>query len=592
MTVLRCAIYARYSTDKQSPLSIDDQIRKCREFADRQAWDVLDDHIYSDEAISGASDERTGLKRLLEAATSNNQNFGIVLVDDTSRLSRKLADSLRIFEQLRFSGVRLIFVSQGIDTDSEQAEVLLATHGIVDSLYINELAKKTHRGVEGRALQGLHTGGRCFGYRSVPIEDPTRTDPYGRPQILGVQLEIDPGQAAIVRRVFASYAAGDSIKTIAKRLNAERVPPPSPYRGQHHPSWAPSALSVMLHNDRYRGVVVWNRTRKVRNPRTGRRVQRKRPKSEWVVLQAPHLQIVSEKVWRAVECRLALVKASFGAGASPGLCRRSLSAQYLLSGFLKCGVCGARMVVVSGRGQSGRARYGCPMKHARGVCTNNLHIRQDSLEREVIGSLQKQVFREDVATYALAEFKRQYKAKVEGVRSHLGTLQQEREKLKVEISNLAAVIAQGRQSPALLAELEKRERRLTEISDEIFSSSGNGLDAKLKEIEDFVMRRLGDIHSLLTGDVQRAKSELAKHCTEITLTPEGRSYKISGDWNLLGGRSDGAGGQNRTGYARLFRAGLARYYPTDPLAFTSQGTLVFGPLIGTFWNVSLTSAAG
>jgi prefoldin subunit 5 len=124
---------------------------------------------------------------------------------------------------------------------------------------------------------------------------------------------------------------------------------------------------------------------------------------------------------------------------------------------------------------------------------------------------------EPVRAYALAEFKRQYKAKVEveGVRSHLGILQQEREKLKVEISNLAAVIAQGRQSPALLAELEKRERRLTEIGDEIFSSSGNGLDAKLKEIEDFVMRRLGDNHGLLTSDVQRAQSELAKHCAEI-----------------------------------------------------------------------------
>jgi antitoxin component HigA of HigAB toxin-antitoxin module len=158
------------------------------------------------------------------------------------------------------------------------------------------------------------------------------------------------------------------------------------------------------------------------------------------------------------------------------------------------------------------------MKHARGVCTNNLHIRQDSLEREIIGSLQTQVLREDVAAYELEEFKRQYKAKVEGVRSHLGTLQREREKLKREISNLAAVFAQGRQSPALLAELEKRERRLAEISDEIFSSSGNGLDAKLKEIEDFVMRRLGDIYSLLTGDVQRAKSELAKHARK-SLSP-------------------------------------------------------------------------
>jgi hypothetical protein len=83
---------------------------------------------------------------------------------------------------------------------------------------------------------------------------------------------------------------------------------------------------------------------------------------------------------------------------------------------------------------------------------------------------------------------------------------------------------------------------LAEISDEIFFSTGNGLDAKLQDIERFVMHRLGDIHGLLAGEVQRAKAELAKHCTEITLTPEGRTYRISGDWNLLGGRSDGAGG--------------------------------------------------
>jgi site-specific DNA recombinase len=182
---LRCAIYARYSTDKQNPLSIADQVRKCREFGEAHGWEIVGEHIYSDEAISGSTDGRFGLRRLLETATSAAKPFDVVLVDDTSRLSRKLADSLRIFEQLQFSDVRLCFVSQGIDTDSEQAEVLLATHGIVDSLYIRELAKKTHRGVEGKALQGLHTGGRCFGYRSALIEDQTHTDSYGGLASLG-----------------------------------------------------------------------------------------------------------------------------------------------------------------------------------------------------------------------------------------------------------------------------------------------------------------------------------------------------------------------------------------------------------------------
>ena len=48
------------------------------------------------------------------------------------------------------------------------------------------------------------------------------------------------------------------------------------------------------------------------------------------------------------------------------------------------------------------------------------------------------------------------------------------------------------------------------------------------------MQRLGDLHSLLTGNIQRAKSELTKHCTEITLTPEAQTYRVSVDWNFVG----------------------------------------------------------
>jgi hypothetical protein len=83
-----------------------------------------------------------------------------------------------------------------------------------------------------------------------------------------------------------------------------------------------------------------------------------------------------------------------------------------------------------------------------------------------------------------------------------------------------------------------------------------GLDARFREIGSFVQKRRQDIRSLLDADVLRGKAELAKRYTAITIMPEGNSYRIAGDWILLGGRSDGAGGQNRTGYARLFRAAL------------------------------------
>ena len=52
------------------------------------------------------------------------------------------------------------------------------------------------------------------------------------------------------------------------------------------------------------------------------------------------------------------------------------------------------------------------------------------------------------------------------------------------------------------------------------ASTDNGLQTKLQKIEEFAMKRLRDIQGLLGGDVLRAKSELMKHCTDITLTPK------------------------------------------------------------------------
>jgi site-specific DNA recombinase len=156
---MRCAAYARFSSDNQREASINDQLRKCREYAEGKGWNVLLEHVYLDEAVSGAGTDRPGLNRLLDVAFAKGKRaFDVILVDDTSRLSRSLADSVRISERLKFEGIRLVAVSQGIDSHDEQSDVMMTVHSLVDSLYIKELAKKTHRGLEGLALQGLHTG--------------------------------------------------------------------------------------------------------------------------------------------------------------------------------------------------------------------------------------------------------------------------------------------------------------------------------------------------------------------------------------------------------------------------------------------------
>ena len=52
-----------------------------------------------------------------------------------------------------------------------------------------------------------------------------------------------------------------------------------------------------------------------------------------------------------------------------------------------------------------------------------------------------------------------------------------------------------------------------------------------------------DLRCLLNFDPVTIRSEIAKHVRHIVLTPEGRTYRATGTWDLLGcGSMDGAGG--------------------------------------------------
>jgi DNA invertase Pin-like site-specific DNA recombinase len=517
--VLRCAVYARFSSEKQSPLSIEDQVRKCRDYAAQRGWSVLDPHIYSDEAISGTRDDRFGLRRMLAAATSREKPFDVVLVDDTSRISRTLKDSFTIHDELRFAGVRLIFVSQGIDTESEQAEVLLATHGIVDSLYIRELAKKTHRGVEGRALQGLHTGGRCFGYRNVPIEDAARVDQHGRPLITGVRLEVREDEAGTVRRIFEMYAGGNSLQKIGKQLNGEGVISPQPQKGRISRSWCPSSIRTILRNERYRGRVIWGKTVKVRS-KSGKRIYKRTPQEKWVVRELAEQRIVSEDLWKSVQNRIETVKQVYGKiGRKGGMQGRSVSSPYLFSGLLKCSECGANISIVSGRWR-GRSDvvYGCPQNTFRGasVCTNSIRVFRRALEGRLLDGLQEQIMRPEAVEYVLERFEAELVKALESLGGESHQMRRRKEELESEVTNLANAIAQGDFSPALRYALADRERQIGEITTKLLEARPDSLRSKLRNIRSFVMTRMQDLRAVLNSDAGHVRAELAKHIDQIT----------------------------------------------------------------------------
>ncbi len=129
---MRAAIYARYSSENQRPESIEDQVAACRRLAAQRGFTILDEHIYTDQAQSGARRDRHGLATLLTAAQSDQ--FQVLLVDDLSRLARDNFLMLSVLAELHFAGVHVVSVADGLDSHDEAATLGIQIRGIFNEL--------------------------------------------------------------------------------------------------------------------------------------------------------------------------------------------------------------------------------------------------------------------------------------------------------------------------------------------------------------------------------------------------------------------------------------------------------------------------
>jgi site-specific DNA recombinase len=303
MRTMRVATYGRYSSDLQRETSIEDQLTVARRYAAEQSWQILSDHMYSDAGVSGASiDGRPGLQALLAAATLRPAPFDIVLTDDSSRIARDLADALRVMQTLKFHGVRVIYISQGIDSASDQADALITMHGLIDQLYLKETAKKIKRGLQGQLERGFSTGNRTYGYRTVPVPDPSgKLDVNGHPVLLGKKLVICDPEADVVRQIFEWAASGIGAQTSVRRLRESGTPGPG------GATWKLGAVKRVLRNERYLGRLIWGQRTTERKPGSNRKVERRVSRDQWKIRDTPELRIVSDELWEQVQARMRAV---------------------------------------------------------------------------------------------------------------------------------------------------------------------------------------------------------------------------------------------------------------------------------------------
>jgi hypothetical protein len=195
---------------------------------------------------------------------------------------------------------------------------------------------------------------------------------------------------------------GYSYTRIAKTLNREGIQSPMPPRKGKVRGGCPSAIRELLLNEKYRGFLVWNRTKTIRNRETGRSEQRPRPQSEWIRIEVPEMRIVSEELWNAAREQNRRAREKHGPRVLGGMNRTEASRCYLFSGLMECGLCGRNITITSGKAPY--SRYGCPNHRSRGLCDNEVTILQTKLEEQLISALVKNLLRPELQDELLSLF--------------------------------------------------------------------------------------------------------------------------------------------------------------------------------------------
>jgi hypothetical protein len=172
------------------------------------------------------------------------------------------------------------------------------------------------------------------------------------------------------------------------------------------------------------------------------------------------------------------------------------------------------------------------------VCVNRARVRRDVLEKALLAGLQAQVLREEVVHYIIDRFEKELERELDAIGGEMDQMRKRKTKLESEIQRLAAGLASGAHSPAVMGEITKRERELSEISNRLLSSKPSSIRSRIAAVRENAIRRLRDLRQYLSGDVPTARAYLTKHVEEIVMDPEAGIYVASGSWNLLGSRYD------------------------------------------------------
>ena len=381
------AAYIRVSTDMQTELSPDSQLKLIQQYAKQNDIILNKCNIFSDDGISGRhAEKRPEFMRMIATAKQKPRPFDVILVWKFSRFARNREDSILYKSMLRKDcGIEVISVSEpvGEDKTSILIEALLEA---MDEYYSLNLAEEVRRGMTEKVSRGGIVVAPPFGY-----------------MIKDGKYVPEPSQAKAVQMVFSRYLEGAGTRTIAAEINELG------YKTRRGGKFENRTIEYMLTNPTYIGKLRFNPTGKAT-------VAHKYNQTEdTIIVDGGHEPIIDKETFEAAGKLLEQTKKKYPKNYN------QRQHEYFFRGLVRCSNCGATLCQAV-KGQSLQCH-----NYAKGSCKISHSISIEKLKTAVIEALER-----DAETNSKLNFIEIPRAKSNADANDMIRDQIEKEQLKLE----------------------------------------------------------------------------------------------------------------------------------------------------------------
>ena len=459
---MRAVIYARVSSEEQADrgLSVPTQVKICREFIKRNGWVYVREYI--DEGISGlkAYNRPSFIEMLSDA---QERKFDLIVVYSLSRFSRNRFDAITKKKLLRDVGVEVISATEPIDIETPEGKLLEGVIESINEFYSANLSREAFRGLKANAEMGFWNGGTPpLGYRKKRvIVNGVKKSTY----------EIDEKEALIVKKIFNLAYSGLGMKKTCAVLNSEG------FRTRRGKIFTPSTVRGILLNEAYIGNLVWNKQDKKTKGK------KYKDKKEWIRRENVFPKIIDREIFYAIQKRFERNRMNH----SP----KSVARPHILSGLLKCGLCGSNYIFQNTAKKRGEKVYSnryykCALKQKMGskYC-DNVVLKAEPIEKKIISILLKKIYSEKNIKKVFEIYKKEKIKEKKEEEKDKNLLEAQLKKVRKRINNILKAVEKGFRSDALKERLDALKKREESLVLELSKKNSVEFNYSYAEIKSF-----------------------------------------------------------------------------------------------------------